>query len=212
MKKLFFLAVLSLLISINGMAQVSDKVYVDNFDINPGDKVAISVNMSNPETNYCVFQFDLYLPEGITIALNKKGKLDAKLNEDRIEDHSLTSQEIADGVYRFVCISLTNSDFYENSGAILNMNIEASNTLNAVTMTGSIENIVLTTSDAKETKPEKTTFTITNPTAAGITSISVEQPADIYDVNGNLIRKEATTTNGLTKGVYIVNGQKFLVK
>lgn len=36
--------------------------------------------------------------------------------------------------------------------------------------------------------------------------------ADIYSINGVLIRKGATTLNGLPKGVYIVSGQKVVIR
>ena len=35
---------------------------------------------------------------------------------------------------------------------------------------------------------------------------------DIYDMNGRLVRKAATTTDGLKPGLYIINGKKILVK
>lgn len=50
--------------------------------------------------------------------------------------------------------------------------------------------------------------------ATGIENIEQNQ-ADIYDVynlQGQLIRKNATSLNGLTKGIYIVNGKKVMVK
>ena len=50
--------------------------------------------------------------------------------------------------------------------------------------------------------------------ATGIENIEQNQ-ADIYDVynlQGQLIRKNATSLNGLTKGIYIVNGKKYVVK
>ena len=37
-------------------------------------------------------------------------------------------------------------------------------------------------------------------------------PANIYDTNGYLVRKEANSFKGLNRGVYIVNGRKFIVK
>ena len=36
-------------------------------------------------------------------------------------------------------------------------------------------------------------------------------PTDIYTVGGKLVKKNATTLNGLPKGVYIVNGQKIII-
>ncbi len=49
----------------------------------------------------------------------------------------------------------------------------------------------------------------------GINNIQVEGaqwPADIYDLSGRMIKKAATSLEGLEKGLYIVNGKKLLVK
>jgi len=35
---------------------------------------------------------------------------------------------------------------------------------------------------------------------------------NIYNLNGQLVKKNVTTLDGLTKGIYIVNGKKFIVK
>ena len=35
---------------------------------------------------------------------------------------------------------------------------------------------------------------------------------NIYNVNGQLVRKDAKNTNGLSKGIYIVNGKKVIIK
>ena len=51
--------------------------------------------------------------------------------------------------------------------------------------------------------------------ATGISSISTEgtfEPTAIYSVSGQLVRTQATSFEGLNKGIYIVNGQKVLVK
>ena len=37
-------------------------------------------------------------------------------------------------------------------------------------------------------------------------------PADIYDTHGRLVREQATSLNGLSRGVYIVNKQKVVVE
>lgn len=50
--------------------------------------------------------------------------------------------------------------------------------------------------------------------ATGIANIEQNQ-ADIYDIynlQGQMIRKNATSLNGLAKGIYIVNGKKVMVK
>ena len=48
----------------------------------------------------------------------------------------------------------------------------------------------------------------------GIAAVTVSeiQPADIYDLNGRLVRKNATNTEGLRSGIYIIRGRKIVVK
>lgn len=48
--------------------------------------------------------------------------------------------------------------------------------------------------------------------ADGILGISIEYPADVYDLQGNKVRSKITTQKDLSKGVYIINGKKVLVK
>lgn len=48
--------------------------------------------------------------------------------------------------------------------------------------------------------------------ADGILGISVEHSADVYDLQGNKVRSKMTTLKDLSKGVYIINGRKVLVK
>ena len=38
------------------------------------------------------------------------------------------------------------------------------------------------------------------------------EKADIYDLSGRMVKKDATTTDGLMKGVYLVNGKKVVLK
>ena len=47
---------------------------------------------------------------------------------------------------------------------------------------------------------------------ADISTISVDHPVDVYNVQGRKVRSNATTLKGLPKGVYIVNSRKVVVK
>jgi hypothetical protein len=63
--------------------------------------------------------------------------------------------------------------------------------------------------NGSESKPEK--FILTT-TTSGIESISVDgKPVDIYSVDGKLIRKQATSLEGL-KGLYIINNKKVIIQ
>ena len=43
-------------------------------------------------------------------------------------------------------------------------------------------------------------------------ALSEKMPADIYDTQGRMVRRQATTTAGLPTGVYVVRGRKIVVK
>lgn len=205
MKKLMILAV-SLLSAMNMMAQTVE-LSIGDFDIKAGEKATVSLNLTNSVDNICAFQCEVVFPKGMSIALNKKSKPDVKLNEDRIDDHTLTVSQLESGAYKFLCYSNTNAPFYENSGEIVSIVVEADASYSGASLTGTVQNQVITDVDAKQYSPADATFT-------GIKQmeLSNDKPATIYDLKGNIVRKNATTTNGLRSGVYIINNKKVIVK
>ena len=51
--------------------------------------------------------------------------------------------------------------------------------------------------------------------STGINDITIDtcnKPANIYNLNGTIVRKNATSTEGLAKGIYLFNGKKIVVK
>ena len=50
------------------------------------------------------------------------------------------------------------------------------------------------------------------PGTTGIQNVSMDNPVDVYDMRGILVRTKVTTLNGLAKGIYIVNGRKVIVE
>ena len=46
----------------------------------------------------------------------------------------------------------------------------------------------------------------------GFIDVTVPVTADIYRLDGMMVRKAGTDTRGLAPGLYIMNGQKFSVK
>ena len=147
----------------------------------------------------------------MTIALNKKGKPDVKLNEDRIEDHTLSVEQVEDSHYRFVCVTLSNSNFYENSGAILNLTVTAASDMANGVYDGSLKNIVLVPSDGVKTTIDESAFSVTLG-STGINQVLLDSVVDVYDLQGNKVRSNATDLNGLPNGVFIINGKKVVVR
>ena len=54
---------------------------------------------------------------------------------------------------------------------------------------------------------------VSDPTAIGVVPFGAKYGHnDIYDLKGQLVRKNATSTEGLPSGVYFRNGKKIVVK
>ena len=66
----------------------------------------------------------------------------------------------------------------------------------------------LTLSRVKEIR-----FSVVTEIVDGINEVEQQSSvAHIYGMDGRLVRRDATTTEGLPKGIYIMNGKKVVVK
>lgn len=68
----------------------------------------------------------------------------------------------------------------------------------------------LTVTTASESKLIE--WTLDETTAITLPETDAPAPFDVYNLNGQLIKQHVTTTDGLPKGVYIVDGQKRIVE
>lgn len=116
---------------------------------------------------------------------------------------------------------------YVNMGSAtgVSLNIEGANTVKDIHLyrTSDKENLQNITGSYSLGKrimiPAKTVSTfvidLDEPVSNGITTITSKQQAqdgNIYNLNGQLIKSHATSTDGLAKGIYIQNGKKFIIK
>lgn len=109
--------------------QLDNIIYLGTAKAGVGAAATLSFNMKNTAA-IRGFQFDLYLPEGITVVKNAKGRIQASLSNGRLpadDEHTLTITEQADGAIRFLCGSQYDETFTGNEGELLTLqvNIEA---------------------------------------------------------------------------------------
>ena len=117
------------------------------------------------------------------------------------DKHVVAYREVADNRYIVVCYSMTNAPFKSNDEMI------------KVTYTGSGCITVYDAIFVDEDENEVNFGSVSSDQTTDINGVfSDMKPADIYTLGGKLMRKSATTTKGLPKGVYIVNGQKITVR
>ena len=79
------------------------------------ETVNVPIEMENPEGTTS-FQFDLYLPDGVTVA-------NASLSGDRTIDHVVAVSQRPDGTWCVKGYSTTGSAFMGNEGVILNLSV-----------------------------------------------------------------------------------------
>ena len=103
-------------------------------------------------------------------------------------DHQLTWKMVDAVTCRVVVYSMTNAAFHTNGDALMN-----------IIMNGGVEDATI--SNEVLIRAEGTT---------GIDSYQQVKSYDVYDLRGNKVRQNATSLDGLSDGVYIINGKKVL--
>ena len=98
-----------------------------------GSSLSLPIYMKN-EMTLSGFQCDIYIPEGVTLQKNSKGKYDITLDSERCDDHTLTIAEQPDGAIRVVAVSMTSSLFSGTEGPLLNLNLLAGEELGNYTI------------------------------------------------------------------------------
>lgn len=143
------------------VVSATDKISVPEVKGHSSSTIALSIDLENTATNLTAYQFDLTLPEGITLATNESGKfLVTKTSRYADDDQSLTITKLEGNTYRFVCFSMYNSVITGNSGAILNAILDVAATVNAATHEGKISDILFTKSNGDQLKMNEAKFNI----------------------------------------------------
>ena len=123
---------------------LADNLSVANVEINAGETKQVAIVLNNPDHQYAAFQFDLKLPNGVSIAKNEKGKFVASIDDDRKDDHTLTVTDVGSNTYRFLSFSMTNAEYYGKSGALVNVTLKAAEGISAGDKTVTIMSQVFT--------------------------------------------------------------------
>ena len=118
-------AMLLTLCSVSLGLSAEDKFYMPDFVITAGEtkQVAICFDSDNI-SDYCAFQFDIYMPEGLTVT-KSDGKYDIAFNPLRHNNHILTSNDRADGAIRVISYAMPTASFKEPSGNFIYLTVTA---------------------------------------------------------------------------------------
>ena len=117
----------SVLINLSASCEVAVKpelpedtrFLVENISTLHGRVVELPVYLVN-DSEISAFQFDVYLPEGITIAVNEENEYEMTLSADRTtSSHTVSTYKQPNGAIRYACYSTKSAAFKGESGTVL---------------------------------------------------------------------------------------------
>jgi CRISPR/Cas system-associated protein endoribonuclease Cas2 len=105
---------------VTDVSQIANVIYIEPREETKGTEVTVPILMKNT-AQIRGFQFDLYLPEGVTVAKMANNRFMASLSNGRKPEgsvHTLTVSEQQDGAIRFLCGSQYDETFTGTEGEI----------------------------------------------------------------------------------------------
>ena len=136
----------------NGQSDVSELdniIYIEKAEAYVGDTLVLPIKMKN-SVPIRGFQFNLYLPEGLTAVKNSKGRIQTSLCAERLEEddeHTLSATEQSDGSILFLCGSEYDETFTGNDGEVAAISVYVSENMERGDYPISLKNIKMTESN-----------------------------------------------------------------
>lgn len=188
-------------------AAATSSLSIENFDIKAGETKELFINLSNPNTDLTLLQFDMRLPEGLSIAVEDGDYAIDIAGRTTWKKHSLMAKA-TNGITRFLLASNSNALIDGDNGNVISIKLTASDGFKGGDIW--LENQLLVTPDAEDVVPADFIYSVGSTTS--IDAIMAGQPVDVYTLTGTKVVSGATSLKDLPKGVYIVNGKKAIVK
>ena len=132
---------------------------ISDADAYVGKQIVLPIDMNNV-ASIQAFQFDLYLPEGVTIAKDEDEEYLLDLTGRAAKSHSMACSKQADGTLRIVCTSMSGAAFSGSEGTILNVTLDVAATMIDGDYDIEIKNIELSSGTAYNPADVKATLTV----------------------------------------------------
>lgn len=182
-------------------------LYVDPITMMPGRDTEISIMVSNPSQSFSAFEFTMLLPDGVSLKHDFDGNAVATLSNVRTEGAAFSARVMDDGTVYVLCYSTDNTQFRGNSGEVARLTLVADSDVAEGQYEGKLTSIMLS-AYGEENPVEDQIVNVSTLSPSGIELISDnENGASIYDINGRMIRSDASFDH-LPAGIYVINGKK----
>ena len=168
------------------------------------------------------FEFDMYLPEVISVKKNNKGRIQGvKFNAGRLpedDEHTLTLSELSDGAVHFVIGSMYDETFTGNDGEIMIMEVNLSANVAVGNYPIQLKNIKLTETNPSnyyETELMESVFRVTgepslpNVVHDGTYYVMSAQEGTLINAENVLDAKGVPITFTFSNNAYTIEGADF---
>lgn len=186
----------------NAMAQT---ISAADVEIAPNGTADLVVSLQSP-TAAALAEFTLVLPEGITVKSDDEGYYFEK-GAVATRNGQVTVAQKADGSIYVNLRDESGNSFKANEGTLVTLTLQAVNALEGDKV-AELKDIIIADAAANQLNTETTaTAKIIVSNTTGINGISADdlKNANAYNLNGQRVAQP-------TKGVYVVNGKKVIVK
>ncbi len=211
----------------------TNTITLQELSIQPGGTATLLVDMTN-DIDITAFQFDIKLPEGISISNDEYGDPLIALTSRGTNTHMVVSAYQENGALRVGAYSSKSRPFKGNSGTLLEISLEADPSIECGTYNIDMSTIYIVKPDGTQLDIDNFTHPIVIETSGiediynnnvltinggdnviNITS-STSREISIFNTMGIVVKstniEAGTTTIDIPAGLYIINGQKVIVK
>ena len=136
-----------------------DTITVADVTVKAGDRATMTVNLTTEGTDYTMYQFSIYLPEGISIATDEDGHYLFKERSGRTRNGSI--RPAGDGSFLCLAYSMDTGVAPLESGPLMDIELAADEALDAGKYTVRVEHVVCATRDNKSVAMTSTVASVT---------------------------------------------------
>lgn len=187
-------------------------ITVDPLTLRAGETGVLNINMNN-EDDICSFQFNIKLPDGISIIkeYNEDDEYVEAINltNRKKSSHELSFKETEDGGFFLIAYSLSNSTFRNNSGAIVSIKVKADAGMQDGNYGVVMSNVLMVTPDERKIEQDDHSGTLTITSEDGIDDVYTESNIHIALV-GTTIVIDGLPQTGYAE-LYNLTGHKLAV-
>ncbi len=132
---------------------------ISNAETYAGKQIVLPIDMNNV-ASIKAFQFDLYLPDGVTIAKDEDEEELIELTSRAAKSHTIAYSNRPDGAIRMICTSMSGAAFKGNEGAIVNVTLNVAQSMTDGDYDIEIKNIELSDGTPYNPADIKATLTV----------------------------------------------------